>query len=157
MKKFFLISLSLLLAFSAAAQTLADKKGLPLATAKKMAEAAEKFAIQNKWNVVITILDEGGNLVCMERMDDSPMGSIYVSQEKALSSVKFKAPTKNFEDGLAKGGTNLLKLGVMPYEGGLPIIVNGKTIGAVGVSGATAAQDGQVAKAATDWLAAALK
>ena len=113
MKKLLLPSIALLLAISAPAQTLADKNGLPLAMAKKMAEAAEKFALRNKWNVVITILDEGG--------------------------------------------TNLLKLGVMPYEGGLPVIVSGEMIVAAGVSGATAAQDGQVAKAATDWLAAALK
>jgi glc operon protein GlcG len=139
------------------AQVLADKKALPLATAKKMAEAAEKFAIQNKWNVVISIVDEGGNLVYLERMDGSPMGSIGVSQEKAVSSVKFSAPTKNFEDAVAKGANNMLRLGVMPFEGGLPIIVGGKTLGAVGVSGATAAQDGQVAKAAIDFLMAALK
>jgi len=145
------------LAVSASAQTLTDKKGIPLETAKKMADAAEKFATQNNWKVVITILDEGGNLVLLQRMDDSPMGSIGVAQEKALSSVKFKAPTKNFEEGLAKGGQNLLRLGVMPFEGGLPIMVAGKMIGAVGVSGATAAQDGQAAKAAIDWLTANLK
>lgn len=151
------VTLLSLVSLAASAQTLADKKALPLATAKKMAEAAEKFAAQNKWNVVISILDEGGNLVCLERMDGSPMGSIGVSQEKALSSVKFSAPTKNFEDAVAKGANNMLRLGVMPFEGGLPIIVGGKTLGAIGVSGATAAQDGQVAKAAIDWLTAALK
>ena len=160
MKKLTLLATATILALAAltaSAQTLSSKKGIPLATAKKMAEAGEKFAAENKWNVVITILDEGGNLVYLQRMDDSPMGSITVAQEKALSSVKFKAPTKNFETALAGGASNMLRLGVMPFEGGLPIVVDGKTIGAVGVSGATAAQDGQVAKAAIDWLTANLK
>ncbi len=144
-------------AMTSSAQVLADKKALPLATAKKMAEAAEKFATQNKWRMVISIVDEGGNLVYLERMDGSPMGSIGVSQEKAVSSVKFSAPTKNFEDAVAKGGNNMLRLGVMPFEGGLPIVVGGQTLGAVGVSGGSAAQDGQVAKAAIEWLTGALK
>ncbi len=144
-------------AMTSSAQVLADKKALPLATAKKMAEAAEKFATQNKWRMVISIVDEGGNLVYLERMDGSPMGSIGVSQEKAVSSVKFSAPTKNFEDAVAKGANNMLRLGVMPFEGGLPIVVAGQTLGAVGVSGGSAAQDGQVAKAAIEWLTGALK
>lgn len=144
-------------AMTSSAQVLADKKALPLATAKKMAEAAEKFATQNKWRMVISIVDEGGNLVYLERMDGSPMGSIGVSQEKAVSSVKFSSPTKNFEDAVAKGGNNMLRLGVMPFEGGLPIVVGGQTLGAVGVSGGSAAQDGQVAKAAIEWLTGALK
>ncbi len=144
-------------AMTSSAQVLADKKALPLATAKKMAEAAEKFATQNKWRMVISIVDEGGNLVYLERMDGSPMGSIGVSQEKAVSSVKFSAPTKNFEDAVAKGGNTMLRLGVMPFEGGLPIVVGGQTLGAVGVSGGSAAQDGQVAKAAIEWLTGALK
>lgn len=144
-------------AMTSSAQVLADKKALPLATAKKMAEAAEKFATQNKWRMVISIVDEGGNLVYLARMDGSPMGSIGVSQEKAVSSVKFSAPTKNFEDAVAKGANNMLRLGVMPFEGGLPIVVAGQTLGAVGVSGGSAAQDGQVAKAAIEWLTGALK
>ena len=144
-------------AMTSSAQVLADKKALPLATAKKMAEAAEKFATQNKWRMVISIVDEGGNLVYLERMDGSQMGSIGVSQEKAVSSVKFSSPTKNFEDAVAKGGNNMLRLGVMPFEGGLPIVVGGQTLGAIGVSGGSAAQDGQVAKAAIEWLTGALK
>ncbi|HXJ44407.1 MAG TPA: heme-binding protein [Bryobacteraceae bacterium] len=151
------VSISLLPAFSATAQTLADRKALPLATARKMAEAAETFAMQNNWKMVICLMDEGGNLIYLERMDGSPLGSIGVAQEKALSSAKFSSPTKNFEDAVAKGGHNMLRLGVMPFEGGLPIMVSGRMIGAIGVSGGSAAQDGQVAKAAADWLAAALK
>jgi glc operon protein GlcG len=142
----------------AAAQTpLADKKALTLDTARKIAEAAEKTALANKWNVVISIVDDGGNLLFLERMDDAALGSIQISQQKAHTAAFFKSPTKDFQDGLAKGNMSYLKLDALPFEGGVPIVAGGKVIGAIGVSGGTAAQDGQVAKAGADWLAATLK
>jgi glc operon protein GlcG len=103
------------------------------------------------------VMDDGGNLLYLERMDDAPLGSLQVAQEKAHSAVIFKGPTKNFQEGLAKGNMSLLKLDALPFEGGIPVVVGGRVIGAIGVSGGTAAQDGQVAKAGVDWLAANLK
>lgn len=149
---------ALISAFPAiAAQPLPDKKVLTLEAARKMAEAAEKTAIANKWSVVITVMDDGGNLLLLERMDDAPLGSIQIAQQKAHTAVIFKSPSKDFEEGLAKGNMSYLKLDALPFEGGIPIVVGGKVIGAIGVSGGTAAQDGQVAKAGADWLAANIK
>jgi glc operon protein GlcG len=105
--------------------------------------------------MVITVLDSGGNVVLMERMDGAQLGSIEVARDKAWSAVAFRRPTKVFEDLVGQGGPNLrlLKLsGASPIEGGIPIVVDGKIIGAVGVSGGSAPQDGQVAKAGIDAL-----
>lgn len=140
-----------------AAEPLADKKALTLEAAKSMAEAAEKTAIAHQWSMVIVVMDDGGNLLLLHRMNDAPLGSVQVAQEKAHTAVIFKGPSKTFEDGLAKGNMSLLKLNVLPFEGGIPIVVGGKVIGAIGVSGGSAAQDGQVAKAGADWLAVNLK
>jgi glc operon protein GlcG len=128
---------------------------ITLEQAKKVMAASEAEATKNKWNVVITILDSGGNLVMSHRMDGAQFGSIEVAREKAYSSVAFRRPSKVFEDGVAQGGLNLriLRLaGASPLEGGIPIIVDGKIIGAVGVSGGTSQQDGQIAKAGADSL-----
>ena len=128
---------------------------ITLEQAKKVMAGSEAEATKNKWNVVITILDSGGNLVMTHRMDGAQLGSIEVAREKAYSSVAFRRPSKVFEDGVAQGGLNLriLRLsGAAPFEGGLPIIVDGKIIGAVGVSGVTSQQDGQIAKAGADAL-----
>jgi glc operon protein GlcG len=128
---------------------------ITLEQAKKVMAASEAEATKNKWKVVITILDSGGNLVMSHRMDGAQFGSIEVAREKAYSSVAFRRPSKVFEDGVAQGGLNLriLRLsGASPLEGGIPIIVDGKIIGAVGVSGGTSQQDGQIAKAGADSL-----
>lgn len=155
MKKALLnIACSALLAGSLMAQSLATKKSLTLAAAKKLAEAAEAEAAANKWNVVIAILDEGANLVYLQRMDGTQIGSVDVAIAKASSAVKFKRPTKAFEDVLAGGRQAILKLpGAMPVDGGLPLMVDGQIIGAIGVSGVQSNQDGQIAKAAVDALA----
>jgi glc operon protein GlcG len=116
---------------------------------------AEAEARKNNWNVVIVILDSGGNLVMLQRMDGAQFGSIDVARDKAYSAVAFRRPTKVFEDLLGQGGTNLRYLGLRgasPLEGGIPIIVDGKVIGAVGVSGVTSAQDAQTARAGIDAL-----
>ncbi|MBI1787232.1 MAG: heme-binding protein [Acidobacteria bacterium] len=145
--------LSLLAAGSLSAQ-LATKKALTLGAAKKLAAAAEAEASKNGWNVVIAILDDGGHLVYLQRMDETQIGSIEVAQQKARSAVSFKRPTKAFEEGLTAGRTALLRLpGAMPVEGGLPLMADGKVIGAIGVSGVTSQQDGQIAKAGADALA----
>src|SRR5262249_8369652 len=133
------------------------KTALTLATAKKIAEAAETFASGKSWNVVIAIVDEGGNLLYLARMDGAPIGSVQVSQDKARTAVIFKAPTKVFESALASGLASLLKLEILPFEGGIPIIVNGSIIGAVAASGCDAsAKDGEVAQAGVDWFSSAL-
>ena len=139
------------LATSVAWGQMIDKKGLTLAEATKIAAAAEAEAKKNSWNMVIAVVDDGGHLVLLHKMDETQLGSIRVAQDKAQSSLMFKRPTKVFEDGVAGGRNALLGLtGAMPIEGGLPITYSGKIIGAIGVSGGTAAQDGLVAKAAVE-------
>src|SRR5437867_13413424 len=104
------------------AAQLADKKAMTLEVAKQMAAAAEKAAAANKWTMVIAILDDGGNLMYLERMDETQIGSIEVAIQKGRSAVTFKRPTKVFEDAVAGGRTALLRLpGAVPVEGGLPI------------------------------------
>jgi glc operon protein GlcG len=144
-------------AVSVSAQ-LMDKKGLTLEAAKKVAAAAEEEAVKNKWTVVIAIVDEGGNLVYLQRLDETQIGSIEVAIQKVKTAVSFKRPTKALEDAVITGGrTVVLSLpGVVPIEGGLPLVVDGKVLGAVGVSGVTAQQDGQIAKAGVDALTKAL-
>ena len=132
---------------------LATKKALTLEVAKQMAAAAEAAASQNKWTVVIAIVDDGGNLIYLERMDETQIGSVQVATEKAQTAVRFKRPSKALEDAVAGGRTAILKLpGALPVEGGLPVAVDGKIIGAIGVSGMSSQQDGQIAKAAIDAL-----
>jgi uncharacterized protein GlcG (DUF336 family) len=140
------------LAAPAFAAELATKKALTLEVAKEMAAAAEAFARKNNWNVVIAILDDGGNLVYLQRMDNVQIGSIEVAQRKGLSAIKFKRPTKIFEDGVASRPALLALPGAIPIEGGLPIEHEGQILGAIGVSGVTSQQDGQIAKAGVDAL-----
>jgi len=139
------------------AADLGTKRTLTLEIAKSMTAAAEKKAMDNKWAMVVAILDDGGNLLQLDRMDGAPIGSVEVAQQKAHTAVIFKSPSKDFADGLAKGTTALLKLNVLPFEGGIPLVVDGQVIGAIGVSGGTAEQDGTVAKAGADWFAANTK
>ena len=128
---------------------------ITLEQAKKVLVGAEAEAKKNSWNVVMVVLDSGGNLVMLQRMDGAQFGSIEVAKDKAYSAVAFRRPTKAFDDALAQGGANLriLKLsGATPLEGGIPIVVDGKLIGAVGVSGVTSAQDAQIGRAGIDSL-----
>ncbi len=121
---------------------------ISLATAKKVAAAAAGEAMKIKINVVITVVDTGGNLVYLERFDVVQYGSLDVALHKAKCSVAFKRPTKAFEDTIGSGKTAYLTLdGISAIEGGVPIIQDGKIIGAIGVSGGSSAQDGHVATA----------
>ncbi len=130
------------------AAELTTKKALNLAAAKEIAAAAEKEARANKWNVVIVVVDEGANLIYLQRMDETQIGSIDVAIAKAQSAVKFKRPTKVFEDALKGGRQAILKLpGAIPVEGGLPIQADGRVIGAIGVSGVQSFEDAQIAAA----------
>jgi uncharacterized protein GlcG (DUF336 family) len=134
-------------------EKLMEKKALTLAVAKKIASASEETAAKNNWNVVIAIVDDGGNLLYLQRMDEAQIGSVEVAIKKAHTSLAFKRPTKAFEDAIAGGRVAVLGLaGVLPLEGGLPIVLDGKVIGAIGVSGVTSQQDAMIAKGGLDAL-----
>ena len=140
------------LSLNAGAQT-ADKKVLTLDGAKKVAAAAEAEAKKNNWNVVIAVVDDGGNLLYLQRIDGTQTGSIQVAIDKARTAQAFKRPTKVFEDAIAGGRNALIALhGALPLEGGLPILVGGQLVGAIGVSGVKSTEDGQIAKAGADSL-----
>jgi len=129
--------------------------GITLDQARKVMAGAEAEAKKNNWPVVITILDSGGNLVMTHRLDGAQFGSVEVAREKAYSAVAFRRPTKVFEDLVAQGGANmrLLRLsGASPLDGGLPIMIDGKIAGGIGVSGVTGAQDAQIGRAGVDAL-----
>ena len=141
-----------LLSLHASAQ-LADKKVLTLDGAKKIAAAAEVEARKNNWNVVIAVVDDGGHLLYLQRIDGTQTGSIDVAIQKARTAQAFKRPTKVFEDAIAGGRNALIALhGALPLEGGLPIMVGGQLVGAIGVSGVKSTEDGQIAKAGVDSL-----
>ena len=126
---------------------------ITLDQAKKVMAGAEAEAKKNNWNVVIAILDSGGQLVMLQRMDATQWGSVDVAKDKARSAVAFRRPTKAFSDALAQGGANIRLLnlsGASMIEGGIPIVVDGKIVGSVGVSGVTAQQDNQIAQAGVD-------
>jgi uncharacterized protein GlcG (DUF336 family) len=128
---------------------------ISLDQAKKAMAGAETEARKNNWNVVIAIVDSGGNVVMLQRMDNTQFGSIDVARQKAHTAVAFRRPTKVFQDLIAQGGVNLrlLKLeGASPLEGGVPILLDGKIVGAIGVSGVTSQQDAQIATAGVDAL-----
>jgi uncharacterized protein GlcG (DUF336 family) len=121
-----------------------------LETAKQAAVPAMAEARKNQWTMVVAIVDPAGDLVYFERMDDTQVGSVEVAISKARSAARFKRPTKAFQDALAGGGEGWRILGLsgaVAVEGGLPLVSGGKIIGAIGVSGGTSAQDGQVAAA----------
>jgi len=98
--------------------------------------------------MVIAIVDSGGNLVMLQRLDNAQLGSIVVAQSKAETALRFKRPTKVFQDAIASGGMHLRILGMantMPLEGGIPLFAAGQIVGAIGVSGMSSGQDAQVA------------
>ncbi len=152
--RFLAAGLGLVLMASCAYAQLESKKALTLAGAKQIVAAAEAEATSNKFAMVITVLDDGGNLIYQERMDDAQLASIQISMGKAHTALAFKRPTKAMEDAVAGGRNAMLSLpGAVLVEGGLPLVVDGKVIGAIGVSGGTSQQDGQVAKAGVDAFA----
>src|SRR5579862_2490047 len=128
---------------------------ISLAQAKKAAEPAVHEAQKDNLSVAVAIVDSAGSLVYYEKMDNTMFGSASVAIDKARSAAAFKSPTKAFEDILAAGGTGLriLRLpGAVPLDGGIPLVIGGKIVGAIGVPGATSAQDAQCAKAGVDAL-----
>jgi glc operon protein GlcG len=148
----FIFAVFAVLSLNAGAQT-ADKKVLTLDGARKVAAAAEAEAKKNNWNVVIAVVDDGGNLIYLQRIDGTQTGSIEVAIQKAKTAQAFKRPTKVFEDAIAGGRNAIIALhGALPLEGGLPIMVGGQLVGAIGVSGVKSTEDGQIAKAGADSL-----
>lgn len=153
-----LLAITLSLSSLAAVAQTPPPYGAPISLeqAKKAMVAAEAEARKNNWQVVISIVDTGGHLVMLQRLD-AQNASVDIATGKARTAVNFRRPTKAMEDGLAPGGSALRMLavpGVMPLQGGLPIVVDGKIIGGIGVSGVQASQDELVAKAGLDTLTA---
>jgi glc operon protein GlcG len=149
-----------MLASPASAQRWPNPYGLSinLESAKKAAASALAETRRNDWTMAVAIVDTAGNLVYFEKLDGTQTASVNVAIAKARSSVLFKRPTKAFEEALKGGGSATLRLlamdNVVPDEGGIPLVMAGAIVGAIGMSGGTtAAQDGQCAAAG----AAALK
>jgi glc operon protein GlcG len=131
--------------------------GLPISleNAKKAAAPALAEAAKNNWNMAVAIVGPSGDLIYYEKMDNTQLGSANVAIDKARSAALFKRPTKAFQDVLAAGGEGMRVLrlqGAVPIEGGIPLVMDGKIVGAIGVSGATSAQDAQCAKAGADTI-----
>ena len=128
---------------------------ITLDQAKRAMGAAELEAAKNSWQVAITVIDSGGNLVMFHKIDNAQLASATVSEGKARTALEFKRPSKALDDAIAAGGAGMRLLAlkdITPLEGGLPVIVDGKIIGAIGVSGALSSQDAQIAKAGADAL-----
>lgn len=120
-------------------------------SARKVAAAAIAEARKSSWNMAVAIVDPAGELVYFEKLDGTQAASVNIAIDKARSSARFKRPTKALQDVLATGGAGLRMLALdsaMPVEGGIPIVMDGKLVGAIGVSGGTSQQDGQVATVA---------
>jgi glc operon protein GlcG len=119
-------------------------------TAKKAAAAALAEARKNSWNMAVAVVDPAGDLVYFEKLDGTQAASVTIAVEKARASARFKRPTKQLQDTVAAGGEGLRILGLpgaVPVDGGVPILIDGKIVGAIGMSGGTSAQDGQCAAA----------
>ena len=124
-----------------------------LETAKRVAAGAVAEAKKNSWNVAVAVVDNHGMLVYYEMADDTQTASATIALEKARTSATYRRPTKEMEDAITAGRVAVLGLPAStPVEGGLPIVIGGRMIGAIGVSGVTSAQDGQIARAGVEAL-----
>lgn len=131
-------------------QTLEYGVPISLELAKRVMAAAEAEALANGWPVAISIVDSGGHLVMLHKLDHTQLGSLTIARLKAETALNFKRPTKTFEETLASGGAGLKVLsmaGVTALEGGILLMQAGKIVGAIGVSGVHSSQDAQVATA----------
>ena len=133
-------------ALPAQSQTTPPDYGPPigLETARKAMAAAEAEASKNNWPVVIAIIDSGGHIVMMHKRDNAQLASLEIAQGKAKTALKFKRPTKVLDDAISAGGAGVRFLAlkdITPLEGGFPIIMDGKIVGAIGISGVLSGQD----------------
>jgi glc operon protein GlcG len=154
--KLFFSLMFVLCAVGAAAQmTNPYGANISLENAKKAAAPALAEARKNNWTMVVAIVDAAGDLVYYEKMDNTQVASSQVAIAKARSAVRYKRPTKAFQDAVAAGGAGVRILGLegaVPLEGGIPIVMDGKIVGAIGVSGDSSDHDGICAKAGADAL-----
>jgi uncharacterized protein GlcG (DUF336 family) len=130
-------------------------QSITLENAKRVTAPAIAEARRNNWTMAVAIVDTAGDLIYFEKMDGTQAASSNIAVSKARSAVRFKRPTKALQDVLAAGGEGLRLLGLegaVPVEGGVPLVIDGKIVGAIGLSGGTSQQDSQAAKAGTDVL-----
>jgi glc operon protein GlcG len=129
------------------------KTVLALEDARRIAAAAVAEAGRNRWTMAVALVDDGGHLICFDRIDGTQVGSVEVAIGKARTAVFFKRPTKALEDAVAKGKFGFMNFPhAIPMEGGVPIYSDGNVIGGIGVSGATSSEDAQVAEAGINAL-----
>ena len=160
MKRIQILTVALLLSMTAIAAKaqLPVKQVLTLDVAKKIAAAAEAEAKKHGATVVIAVVDDGGYLLVLERLDDTQVASVDVGIAKARTAAIFRRPSKVFEDQVKNGRIAALALpGAVALQGGVPIIIDGKLIGAIGVSGNSPQEDEDIAKVGADSVAAAIK
>jgi len=149
-----LVTAAALLAPAAAGAQLRTVQAISAEGARRALAAAEAEAAKNGWQVSIAVVDPAGELVAFVRMDGAPPSSVDVSRGKARTAARFRRPTKALEEAIAGGRTALLGFeGATPVEGGVPVVVGGTVVGAVGVSGVMSPQDAQVAQAGARALA----
>ncbi len=139
------------------AQTMPPDYGPPigLENARKVMAAAEAEAEKNNWPVVIAIIDSGGHIVMMHKRDNTQLSSLEVAQGKAMTALKYKRPTKVLDDAISAGGPGVRFLAlkdITPLEGGYPLVMDGKIVGAIGVSGVLSGQNAQIGRAGIDAL-----
>lgn len=147
-----LLTLMFVLCASSAFAQMANPYGAPISVdnAKKAAAAAVAEARKNDWTMAVAVIDPGGSLVYFEKMDGTQTGSVNVAIGKARSAALYKRPTKVWQDIVAGGGAGVRILGLegaVPIEGGIPLAMDGKIVGAIGLSGGSGQQDGQCATA----------
>ena len=141
-----------------APQALPPPYGAPITldVAKQVMAGAEAEAEKNKWPVAIVVVDSGGNIVMLHRRDDAQLSAASTAEGKARTALYFKRPTKLLDEVISGGGSGLRYLALkdfVPLEGGIPIVIEGKIVGAIGVSGVLSGQDTQIARAGIDALA----
>jgi uncharacterized protein GlcG (DUF336 family) len=125
-----------------------SKPVLTLALAKQIAAAAEAEAIRNNWRVTIAVVDDGGHLLYLQRSHDTQFGSVETAIAKAYAAIAFRRPTKTSEDAVLSGRLIHLALpGVIPADGGVPILLEDVIAGGLGISGVRSSEDGQIAAA----------
>lgn len=128
------------------------KPCLTLDDCKKIGAACEAEARKNNWNVVIAILDDGGHILWLQRMDGATPANAQIAMEKGRSAAISRRSTKSWEDRIAAGRHAILKMPVLPVQGGLPIMVGADCVGAIGVSGVQSHEDEQICQAGIDAL-----